>query len=136
MLKHSVSAPWDVCGAEQTWSVVPDPQSSGVLPRDGGPDVLPSVLAGRLRVNACQEWSCAPMTSDMEAVGAANTTQAGLRLLATPDDGPSHLDYRDYAPLPALPTGFEGVSFPEDPIRLLSVQVQPHTHLTRCSGSA
>uniref|UniRef100_A0A8C7XVZ0 Neuropeptide Y receptor type 2 n=1 Tax=Oryzias sinensis TaxID=183150 RepID=A0A8C7XVZ0_9TELE len=63
------------------------------------------------------------MTSDMEAVGAANTTQAGLRLLATPDDGPNHLDYRDYAPVPALPTGFEGVSFPEDPIRLLSVQV-------------
>lgn len=74
----------------------------------------------------------------MEAVGAANTTQAELRLLATPDDEPDSLDYRDYgqnADAP-LPTGFEGVSFPEDPIRLLSVQVQAHTWTgVRVAGS-
>ncbi|KAM9717593.1 LOW QUALITY PROTEIN: neuropeptide Y receptor type 2-like [Menidia menidia] len=48
---------------------------------------------------------------------AANGTQDELRLL--PDD----LRYHDYDPGAATPTGFEGVNFPEDPIRLLSVQV-------------
>ncbi|XP_022622375.1 neuropeptide Y receptor type 2-like [Seriola dumerili] len=62
----------------------------------------------------------------MEAVSAANDTQDQLRLLPPPGDD---LSYHDYDPNggavpPALPTlVFEGVNFPEDPIRLLSVQV-------------
>eukprot|EP00064_Thunnus_orientalis_P020128 superscaffoldBa00005375_g20260 len=60
----------------------------------------------------------------MEAVSTANATQDELRLL--PDD--DNLGYHDYnsgagAAPPALPTlVFEGVNFPEDPIKLLSVQ--------------
>ncbi|XP_047192213.1 neuropeptide Y receptor Y2, like isoform X3 [Scophthalmus maximus] len=59
----------------------------------------------------------------MEAVSAANDTGNELRLL--PDDDPGNLAYRDYDSTAAvLPTlVFEGVNFPEDPIRLLSVQV-------------
>lgn len=66
----------------------------------------------------------------MEAVSAANATQDVLRLLPPPDDDPGNLGYHDYDPNaganpPALPTLlFEGVNFPEDPIKLLSVQVQ------------
>ncbi|XP_056224309.1 neuropeptide Y receptor Y2, like [Seriola aureovittata] len=62
----------------------------------------------------------------MEAVSAVNDTQDQLRLLPPPGDD---LSYHDYDPNggavpPALPTlVFEGVNFPEDPIRLLSVQV-------------
>ncbi|XP_071316005.1 neuropeptide Y receptor Y2, like [Trachinotus anak] len=65
----------------------------------------------------------------MEAISAANDTQDQLRLLPPPDDDPGNLSYNDYDPNgggvpPALPTlVFEGVNFPEDPIRLLSVQV-------------
>ncbi|XP_042257736.1 neuropeptide Y receptor Y2, like [Thunnus maccoyii] len=61
----------------------------------------------------------------MEVVSTANATQDELRLL--PDD--DNLGYHDYnsgagAAPPALPTlVFEGVNFPEDPIKLLSVQV-------------
>ncbi|XP_018518760.1 neuropeptide Y receptor Y2, like [Lates calcarifer] len=61
----------------------------------------------------------------MEAVSAANDTQD----LPLPDDDPGSLSYHDYDPNggampPALPTlVFEGVNFPEDPIKLLSVQV-------------
>ncbi|KAM6908870.1 neuropeptide Y receptor Y2, like [Xenentodon cancila] len=62
----------------------------------------------------------------MEDVSAANATQDEPRPL--PDDNTGTLGYHDYDPNasaspPALPTGFEGVNFPEDPIRLLSVQV-------------
>ncbi|XP_019951007.1 neuropeptide Y receptor Y2, like [Paralichthys olivaceus] len=65
----------------------------------------------------------------MEAVSVANDTQDELRFLPTSDDDPGHVGYRDYDPdasavPPVLPTLlFEGVNFPEDPIRLLSVQV-------------
>ncbi|XP_038588840.1 neuropeptide Y receptor Y2, like [Micropterus salmoides] len=64
----------------------------------------------------------------MEAVGAVNGTQDDLRLRPLPDDDPGNLDYHDYGPNaganpPAFPTVFEGVNFPEDPIKLLSVQV-------------
>ncbi|GLD68584.1 neuropeptide Y receptor type 2-like protein, partial [Lates japonicus] len=60
----------------------------------------------------------------MEAVSVANDTQD----LPLPDDDPGSLGYHDYDPNggampPALPTlVFEGVNFPEDPIKLLSVQ--------------
>ncbi|XP_042337304.1 kiSS-1 receptor-like, partial [Plectropomus leopardus] len=66
----------------------------------------------------------------MEAVSAVNATQDELRLLPLPDDDPGNLGYHDYDPnasganSPALPPlVFEGVDFPEDPIKLLSVQV-------------
>ncbi|KAM4537341.1 neuropeptide Y receptor Y2, like [Odontesthes bonariensis] len=62
----------------------------------------------------------------MEDVSAANSTQDELRLLPLPDS--DNLLYHDYGPnvstpTSAIPTGLEGVNFPEDPIRLLSVQV-------------
>ncbi|XP_070785547.1 neuropeptide Y receptor Y2, like [Enoplosus armatus] len=61
----------------------------------------------------------------MEAGSAVNTTQD--ELLPRPgDDNPSYHDYdpNGGANPPALPTLlFEGVNFPEDPIKLLSVQV-------------
>ncbi|XP_070849124.1 neuropeptide Y receptor Y2, like [Chaetodon trifascialis] len=62
----------------------------------------------------------------MEAVSAVNATQDDRPSL---DDDPGTLGYHDYDPSAgANPTasatlGFEGVNFPEDPIRLLSVQV-------------
>ncbi|KAK5606882.1 Neuropeptide Y receptor type 2 [Crenichthys baileyi] len=64
----------------------------------------------------------------MEAFGEVNATQEELRFLPPPDSDPNNLGYHDYPPNigippPVLPTGFEGVNFPEDPIRLLSVQV-------------
>ncbi|XP_035531040.1 neuropeptide Y receptor Y2, like [Morone saxatilis] len=64
----------------------------------------------------------------MEAVSAVNGTQDELRFLPPPDDDLGNLGYHDYNPSaaanpPALPTVFEGVNFPEDPIKLLSVQV-------------
>uniref|UniRef100_A0A672YL34 Neuropeptide Y receptor type 2 n=1 Tax=Sphaeramia orbicularis TaxID=375764 RepID=A0A672YL34_9TELE len=65
----------------------------------------------------------------MDALNAANATQDELRLLPPPDDDPANLVYQDYdsgagAVPPALPTVvFEGVNFPEDSIKLLSVQV-------------
>ncbi|XP_029283128.1 neuropeptide Y receptor Y2, like [Cottoperca gobio] len=62
----------------------------------------------------------------MEAVSAVNATQP----TPPPDDDPGNFGYHDYYPNassaipPAVPTLlFEGVNFPEDPIRLLSVQV-------------
>ncbi|XP_040887635.1 neuropeptide Y receptor Y2, like [Toxotes jaculatrix] len=55
----------------------------------------------------------------MEAVTAANDTQDELRLLPPPDDDPGNLGYHDYDPN----AGAVPVNFPEDPIRLLSVQV-------------
>ena len=61
----------------------------------------------------------------MEAVSAVNATPDELRLL--PDDDPGYPDYDPGAGAnpPALPTlVFEGVNFPEDPIKLLSVQVR------------
>ncbi|MEQ2174741.1 hypothetical protein GOODEAATRI_011021 [Goodea atripinnis] len=63
----------------------------------------------------------------MEAFGEVNATQEELRFLPPPDSDPNNLGYHDYSPNigippPVLPTGFEGVNFPEDPIRLLSVQ--------------
>lgn len=67
----------------------------------------------------------------MEPVSAANATQDELRLLPPPDDDPGNFGYHDYGQntvgglAPALPTqGFEGVNFQEDPIKLLSVQVE------------
>ncbi len=66
----------------------------------------------------------------MEAVSVVNPTPDELRLLPPPDDDPSNLSSHDYDPgagsgPPALPTLlFEGVNFPEDPIQLLSVQVE------------
>lgn len=65
--------------------------------------------------------------SDMDAVIAGNATED---LVPLPDGDPGNLAYQDYdlrasANPPALPTLlFEGVNFPEDPIRLLSVQVE------------
>ncbi|XP_007568129.1 neuropeptide Y receptor Y2, like [Poecilia formosa] len=64
----------------------------------------------------------------MEAFGEVNATQEELRFLPSPDSDPNNLGYHDYPPNigilpPVLPAGFEGVNFPEDPIRLLSVQV-------------
>ncbi|XP_036969101.1 neuropeptide Y receptor Y2, like [Acanthopagrus latus] len=62
----------------------------------------------------------------MDAVIAGNATED---LVPLPDGDPGNLAYQDYdlrasANPPALPTLlFEGVNFPEDPIRLLSVQV-------------
>lgn len=72
------------------------------------------------------------MWSDMEAIGAANATQEELHFLPLPNNNPDNLGYHDYSsnigiPPPVLPTGFGvggvGGVFPEDPIRLLSVQV-------------
>lgn len=66
----------------------------------------------------------------MEAVSAVNATQDELRLLPPPDDDLDNLGYHDYnqrvgANPPVLPTLVsEGVNFPEDPIKLLSVQVE------------
>lgn len=63
----------------------------------------------------------------MDAVIAGNATED---LVPLPDGDPGNLAYQDYdlrasANPPALPTLlFEGVNFPEDPIRLLSVQVE------------
>lgn len=51
----------------------------------------------------------------MDGAGAANGTQEELRLLLPPDDG-----YEEKAATNLL---FEDLNFPEDPIRLLSVQV-------------
>ncbi len=68
--------------------------------------------------------------SDMDTLSAINATQDELRLLTPPDVDPGNLAYHDYDPNavanpPALPTSvFEGVNFPEDPIKLLSVQVE------------
>lgn len=64
---------------------------------------------------------------DMDAVSAGNATE---ELFPLPDGDPGNLAYQDYdlrasANPPAVPTlVFEGVNFPEDPIRLLSVQVE------------
>lgn len=65
----------------------------------------------------------------MEALGEVNATQEELHFLPPPDGDPNNLGYHDYPPNigilpPVLPAGFEGVNFPEDPIRLLSVQVR------------
>lgn len=63
--------------------------------------------------------------SDMEAVIAVNSTQDEL----PPNDDLGNVSFLDYDPNnsatpSALPTlAFEGVNFPEDPIRLPSVQV-------------
>lgn len=66
--------------------------------------------------------------SDMEVISTANATQDGLRFLPPPDNDSGNLGYHDSsagAEPPALPTlVFEGVNFPEDPIKLLSVQVE------------
>ncbi|KAM7366632.1 hypothetical protein PAMP_016053 [Pampus punctatissimus] len=65
----------------------------------------------------------------MEAISTANATQDELRLLPLPVNDSGNIGYHDYdsdasAAPPALPTLlFEGVTFPEDPIKLLSVQV-------------
>ncbi|KAI3375879.1 hypothetical protein L3Q82_003754 [Scortum barcoo] len=62
----------------------------------------------------------------MEAVSAVNATQDELRLPDPPDDDPGYHDYDPNAVAnpPVLPTlVFEGMNFPEDPIKLLSVQV-------------
>lgn len=56
---------------------------------------------------------------DMDAVSAANGSQEELRLLLPEDD-----DYEKNAGTNLL---FEGLNFPEDPIRLLSVQVEVST---------
>nr|XP_046236103.1 neuropeptide Y receptor Y2, like [Scatophagus argus]XP_046236104.1 neuropeptide Y receptor Y2, like [Scatophagus argus]XP_046236105.1 neuropeptide Y receptor Y2, like [Scatophagus argus]XP_046236106.1 neuropeptide Y receptor Y2, like [Scatophagus argus] len=66
----------------------------------------------------------------MEAVSAVNVTQDDLRLLPPPHVNPGNFSYHDYDPSagadptvsPTLVLG-EGVTFPEDPIKLLSVQV-------------
>lgn len=55
----------------------------------------------------------------MDAVSAANGSQEELRLLLPEDD-----DYEKNAGANLL---FEGLNFPEDPIRLLSVQVEVST---------
>ena len=62
----------------------------------------------------------------MEALGAVNASQDELRLLPPPDDSPSYIDWDpDGANLPVFPTLlFQGVNFPEDSIKLLSVQVE------------
>ncbi|XP_068611964.1 neuropeptide Y receptor Y2, like [Brachionichthys hirsutus] len=65
----------------------------------------------------------------METISAVNATQDELRLLLPPDNELGNLVYQDYDPdasakQPVLPTLlFEGVTFQEDPIKLLSVQV-------------
>ncbi|XP_029932089.1 neuropeptide Y receptor Y2, like [Myripristis murdjan] len=66
----------------------------------------------------------------MEAVSQANATQDELRLFGQSDDDPGDPSYHDYgsstAAGPSLlppPVDFEGVNFPEDSIKLLSVQV-------------
>ncbi|XP_053199655.1 neuropeptide Y receptor Y2, like [Scomber japonicus] len=62
----------------------------------------------------------------MEAVStASNATEDEFRLLPLPDNDSGYHDYNaGGAAPPALPTlVFEGVNFPEDPIKLLSVQV-------------
>ncbi|XP_047443256.1 neuropeptide Y receptor Y2, like [Mugil cephalus] len=59
----------------------------------------------------------------MDDLSAVNATQDELGLLPLPDDDPSSINGGAPVP-PVLPTGlFEGVNFPEDPIRLPSVQV-------------
>lgn len=65
----------------------------------------------------------------MEVGSAVNATQDELRLLPLPGDGPDNLGVGANAPV--LPTLlFEGVNFPEDPIKLLSVQVtRNETHI-------
>lgn len=55
------------------------------------------------------------MWPDMDGIGAANGTQEELRLLPPPGDG-----YEEKAATNLL---FEDLNLPEDPIRLLSVQV-------------
>lgn len=63
----------------------------------------------------------------MEAVSTVNATQDKLRLLPPYNDDPGNLSVREGggANPPALPTLlFEGVNFPEDTIKLLSVQVE------------
>lgn len=55
------------------------------------------------------------MWPDMDDIGAANGTQEELRLLSPPGDG-----YKEKAATNLL---FEDLNLPEDPIRLLSVQV-------------
>ncbi|KAM9836736.1 neuropeptide Y receptor Y2, like [Aulostomus maculatus] len=58
----------------------------------------------------------------MDVVSTANTTEDKLRLL--PENNPGDYDSGGGAGPPALPTlVFKGVNFPEDPIKLLSVQV-------------
>uniref|UniRef100_A0A1A8MTY6 Neuropeptide Y receptor type 2 n=1 Tax=Nothobranchius pienaari TaxID=704102 RepID=A0A1A8MTY6_9TELE len=59
----------------------------------------------------------------MEAISNINTTQEVSH--PSNDNDPGYHDYDSSIdiPPPALPTGLEGVTFPEDPIRLLSVQV-------------
>lgn len=87
--------------------------------------------AGYVCVNVCvckMPLLAEHIWSDMDAVSAVNATQDELRLLDPTDDDPGNLGYHDYDPNtvanpPALPT-FEGVNFPEDPIKLLSVQVE------------
>ncbi|XP_069580711.1 neuropeptide Y receptor type 2-like [Brachyistius frenatus] len=65
----------------------------------------------------------------MEAVSAVNATPDVLRLPPPPGDDPDNPGYHDYgrnsgAAPPALPTlVFRGGNFPEDPIKMLSVQV-------------
>ncbi|XP_076019374.1 neuropeptide Y receptor Y2, like [Genypterus blacodes] len=65
----------------------------------------------------------------MEAFSSANATSEELRLLSPSDGNPGDIGYRNYRPASgsapsALPTlVFEGVGFPEDPIKLVSVQV-------------
>ncbi|XP_035005404.1 neuropeptide Y receptor Y2, like [Hippoglossus stenolepis] len=65
----------------------------------------------------------------MEAISVANDSLDELHFLPTSDDDLGNVGYRDYDPdasavppvLPSLVS--EAVNFPEDPIRLLSVQV-------------
>lgn len=70
----------------------------------------------------------------MAAISSVNATQDELRLLLPPGDALGNIAYHDYDPSsgakqPVLPTSeFEGVNIPEDPIRLLSVQVGHRLH--------
>lgn len=70
----------------------------------------------------------------MEVGSAANATRDELRLLPPPGDGLDSFGVEVNPPV--LPTLlFEGVSFPEDPIKLLSVQVT-RTSPPSCSTAA
>ncbi|CAB1451407.1 unnamed protein product [Pleuronectes platessa] len=63
----------------------------------------------------------------MEAVSVANDSLDKLHFLSTSDDDLGQVGYRDYDPdASAVPPTLssEGLNFPEDPIRLLSVQVE------------
>lgn len=65
----------------------------------------------------------------MEALDEVNSTRDKPRLPLPLDDGLNNPGYHDYEPGSAMATVlptvlFEGMNFPEDTIRLLSVQVQ------------